>query len=335
VDAISAQPGPEAGALLSLQGLSVELRGARPPLVLVEDVDLELAAGETLCLVGESGCGKSLTALALPGLLPPELVRRSRRLLWRGREIGALGEREQRRLRGAEMAFVFQEPMTSLNPVLTIGTQIGEGLRTHRRLSPAAARARAAELLAEVGVPAAAERLRAYPHELSGGLRQRALIAMALACDPALLIADEPTTALDVSLQAQVLALLAALQQRRGLALLFITHDLAVVAELGGRVLVMYAGQVVEAAPAAALFAAPAHPYTRALLASLPRIDRRSPLTGIPGNVPPAGRAPAGCRFRDRCPLAAAGCAEPQSLRPLAAGRAVRCWLAAEAGPWA
>jgi oligopeptide/dipeptide ABC transporter ATP-binding protein len=328
VETIGAQRVPEAGSLLSLQGLSVELCGRRPPLVLVEDLDLDLAAGATLCLVGESGCGKSLTALALPGLLPPGLVRRSRRFLWRGREIGVLGEREQRRLRGAEMAVVFQEPMTSLNPVLTIGTQIGEGLRAHRRLSRAAARARSGELLAEVGVPAAAARLGAYPHELSGGLRQRALIAMALACDPALLIADEPTTALDVSLQAQVLALLGDLQRRRGLALLFITHDLAVVAELGGRVLVMYAGQVVETAPAAALFAAPAHPYTRALLASLPRIDRRSPLAGIPGSVPPAGRAPAGCRFRDRCPLARADCAEPQVLRALTADRAVRCWLA-------
>ena len=332
MDAISAQALPAPEPLLSLRGLRVELRGARPPLALVDGLDLELDAGQTLCLVGESGCGKSLTALALPGLLPPELVRRSERFRWRGREIGALGEREQRRLRGAEMAFVFQEPMTSLNPVLTIGMQIGEGLRAQRGRSRAAARARAAALLAEVGVPAPAQRLRAYPHELSGGLRQRALIAMALACDPALLIADEPTTALDVSLQAQVLTLLAALQERRGLALLFITHDLAVVAELGGHVLVMYAGQVVESAPAAALFAAPAHPYTQALLASLPRIDQRSPLAGIPGSVPPAGRAPRGCRFRDRCPLARTGCAGPQALRPLAANHAARCWLAGEAG---
>ncbi len=332
MDAISAQALPAPEPLLSLGGLRVELRGVRPPLALVDGIDLELHAGQTLCLVGESGCGKSLSALALPGLLPPELVRRSERFLWRGREIGGLGEREQRRLRGAEMAFVFQEPMTSLNPVLTIGTQIGEGLRAQRGLSRAAARARAAELLAEVGVPAPVQRLRAYPHELSGGLRQRALIAMALACDPALLIADEPTTALDVSLQAQVLALLAALRERRGLALLFITHDLAVVAELGGEVLVMYAGQIVESAPAPALFATPAHPYTQALLASLPRIDRRSPLAGIPGSVPPPGRAPRGCRFRDRCPQARAGCAEPQALRPLAADHAVRCWLAGEAG---
>ncbi|MBM4116323.1 ABC transporter ATP-binding protein [bacterium] len=323
----SATP-PAAAALLEVSGLSVAIRGARPPLRLVEDFACRLAPGQTLSLVGESGCGKSLSALALPGLLPPDLERTSERLLWRGREIGGLAERERRRLRGAEIAFVFQEPLSSLNPVLTIGTQITEVLRAHRRLGRAAARARALALLAEVGVPAPAERLGAYPHELSGGLRQRALIAMALACDPALLIADEPTTALDVSLQAQVLALLAELQRRRGLALLFITHDFGVVSQLGGRVLVMYAGEVVESAPTAALLEAPAHPYTRALLASLPRLDRKCEATGIPGSVPAPGRAPAGCRFRDRCGLARAGCGEPQILRPLGAGRAARCWLA-------
>lgn len=323
----SATPLP-AEALLEVRGLSVTLRGARPPLKLVEDFACRLAPGETLCLVGESGCGKSLSALALPGLLPPELERTSECLRWRGREIGELPERALRRLRGAEIAFVFQEPLSSLNPVLTIGTQITEVLRTHRRLSRGAARERALALLDEVGVPAPAERIGAYPHELSGGLRQRALIAMALACDPALLIADEPTTALDVSRQAQVLALLAELQRRRGLALLFITHDFGVVAQLGGRVLVMYAGEVVEAGPTASVLAAPAHPYTRALLASLPRLDRKCATAGIPGAVPPPGRAPQGCRFRERCALARPACAAPQALRPLSAARAVRCWLA-------
>ncbi|MCB1161589.1 MAG: ABC transporter ATP-binding protein [Candidatus Latescibacteria bacterium] len=321
--------------MLRVRGLRVEHAGHRPPLALVDGVDLALDAGETVCLVGESGCGKSLSALSLPGLLPAGLRRRSESLRWRGREIGALDERALRRLRGAEIGVVFQEPMTSLNPVLRVATQIGEVLREHRGLGRREARARAEQLLAEVGVPAPGARLDSYPHELSGGLRQRVMIAMALACDPALLIADEPTTALDVSLQAQVLALLAGLRERRGLALLFITHDLGVVAALGGRVMVMYAGQVVETGPAATLLAAPAHPYTRALLASLPRVDRRVAMAGIPGSVPPAGRAPAGCRFRDRCGLARPGCERPQTLTPLDAegSLSARCWLAAEGAP--
>ena len=319
--------------LLTVEGLSVASGGPRDSLPLLDGVGFELDVGETLCLVGESGCGKSLTALAIPRLLPPGLRVVEGSLRWRGRDLAAMGEAELRALRGDGIGFIFQEPMSSLNPVLKLGTQIVETLRAHRSLSRQAARGRAAELLAEAGVPGAAERLDSYPHELSGGLRQRATIAMALACDPDLLIADEPTTALDVSVQAQILALLRGLRERRGLALLLITHDLGVVAELGQRVLVMYAGQIVEDASAAALFAEPRHPYTRALLASLPRLDGPGAPSGIPGVVPSPGQAPSGCRFRDRCTLAAPCCAEPQILRALATGRAVRCCRAGEVGP--
>ena len=323
-----------AGApLLEVGGLDVSVAGPGGPVRLVDGVSFSLRAGETLCLVGESGCGKSLTALSVPGLLPAGLTRGAEHLRWRGRDLTALGERAMRAIRGDEIGFIFQEPMSSLNPVLDVGTQIAEVLVAHRGMGRGAARARAAELLAEVGVPGAASRLRSFPHELSGGLRQRVMIAMALACDPALLIADEPTTALDVSIQAQVLGLLDELRRRRELALLLITHDLGVVAELGHRVLVMYAGQIVEEASVAELFAAPAHPYTRALLDSLPRIDRRAPREGIAGSVPAAGRAPSGCRFRDRCPLAQPPCAEPQVLRPVGGGRRLRCCLAGEERP--
>ncbi len=317
--------------LLEIRDLTVKASGPTGPLCLVEEVSFRVRPGETLCLVGESGCGKSLTALSIPGLLPNGLTRTAARLRWRGRELGEMGEPALRALRGDEIGFIFQEPMSSLNPVLNVGTQIAEVLTAHRGMGRAAARERAGELLAEVGVPGASSRLRSFPHELSGGLRQRVMIAMALACDPTLLIADEPTTALDVSIQAQVLALLDDLRRTRDLALLFITHDLGVVAELGHRVLVMYAGQIVEEAPVAELFATPRHPYTKALLASLPRIDRKAPIVGIPGSVPPAGRAPTGCRFRDRCPRAHPPCAEPQALRPLGGERYLRCRLEEEA----
>jgi peptide/nickel transport system ATP-binding protein len=312
----------ETAPLLSLRGLRVEAPGA---LALVEEIEFEIRAGETLCLVGESGCGKSLTALSIPRLLPAGLHMAAGDIRWRGRELTRLDEAALRGLRGAEIGFIFQEPMSSLNPVLTVGVQIAETLLAHGKADRAAARRRAGELLAEVGVPDPVGRLSNYPHELSGGLRQRVMIAMALACDPALLIADEPSTALDVSVQAQVLELLRSLCERRGLALLLITHDLGVVAELGQRVLVMYAGQIVEAASVAELFAAPLHPYTRALMDSLPRLEGEAMPTGIPGAVPRPGLAPAGCRFRDRCTLAASVCEEEQPLRELGGGRALRC----------
>jgi len=317
-----------AGAsLLAVADLRVGFPHEGGHLAAVDGISLDLAAGGTICLVGESGCGKTLTALAIMGLLPPAARRLGGSLRLGGRELTSLPERARRRLRGAEMAMIFQEPMTSLNPVLTVGVQITEALRRRGRLGRRRARERAAALLAEVGVPEPAARLDSYPHELSGGLRQRVMIAMALAGDPALLVADEPTTALDVTVQAQVLAKLRELRERRGLALLLITHDLGVVAQVGGRVLVMYAGQVVEAAPAADLFAAPRHPYTRGLLASLPRPDRPPrPLAAIPGTVPRPGRWPDGCRFRDRCSLAEPACGDGQALRTIGGGRALRCW---------
>ncbi len=322
-------PRTRAEPLLTIRGLRVEAPGALP---LVEEIDFVLRAGETLCLVGESGCGKSLTALSIPRLLPAGLRQTAGEVLWRGRDLSELRGAALRALRGAEIGFIFQEPMSSLNPVLTVGVQITETLRAHGKIDRAAARRRAEELLAEVGVPDPAGRLACYPHELSGGLRQRVMIAMALACDPSLLIADEPSTALDVSVQAQVLELLRSLRESRGLALLLITHDLGVVAELGQRVLVMYAGQIVESAPVADLFAAPLHPYTRALLDSLPRLEGEAMPTGIAGSVPQPGQAPPGCRFRDRCSLAAAACMEEQVLREAGTERSVRCCRISGAG---
>ena len=268
----------------------------------VRDVSFHVNAGETLCLVGESGSGKSVTALSIIRLVqrPGRIARASIRL--KGRELMGLGERDMQHVRGAEIGFVFQEPMTALNPVFTVGNQIEEALRVHGRATRGTARARAIELLAAVSIPEPERRVDDYPHQLSGGLRQRALIAMALACDPVLLIADEPTTALDVTIQAQILELLRDLQQRLGLGLLLITHDLGVVAEMADRVAVMYAGRIVEHAEVKALFADPKHPYTRGLLASIPGDAPGTRLRAIQGTVPPLGALPPGCSFITRCP---------------------------------
>ncbi|NVJ02317.1 ABC transporter ATP-binding protein, partial [Myxococcus sp. AM009] len=268
-------------------------------------------------VVGESGCGKSLTALSLLRLAPEPPVRVvGGEVRFQGRDLLTLPETELRRVRGRHAAMIFQEPMTSLNPVFTVGEQIGEGARLHLGASRAQARDKAVEMLRQVGIPAPAERVDAYPHQLSGGMRQRVMMAMALACDPALLIADEPTTALDVTIQAQILDLLARLQAERGMAVLLITHDLGVVAESCDAVVVMYAGRVVERAPVRALFAWPAHPYTAGLLRSLPsRRDvggapaSRARLRAIPGRVPPLRQLPAGCAFRERCERALDVCA--------------------------
>jgi peptide/nickel transport system ATP-binding protein len=293
---------------------------------MVEDLSLRVRAGCTTALVGESGCGKSLTALALMGLLPrgsasvvAGSIRFSPDPQAAPRELTSLAEGAWAELRGRHLAMIFQEPMTALNPVYTVGEQIIDVLRVHHGLGLRAARARAAELLHEVGIPAAADRLRAYPHELSGGMRQRVLMAMALAGEPEVLVADEPTTALDVTVQAQVLELLERLCARRGLGVLLITHDLGVVAQVAAEVCVMYAGRIVEQATVERLFAEPAHPYTQALLACVPRLDTShadaaetlpsdgdpsSPrLATIPGRVPDASCLPAGCRFHPRCPL--------------------------------
>jgi len=288
--------------LLSVERLNTvfDLPGGTAPAVI--DVSFQLNAGETLCLVGESGSGKSVTALSLLRLVQRPGRIASGRVLFNGRDLLTLGERDMQRVRGAELALVFQEPMTALNPVFTIGDQIAETLIVHGEARGRAARQRAIDLLAAVSIPEPDRRVRDYPHQLSGGLRQRALIAMALACNPSVLIADEPTTALDVTIQAQILDLLRDLKKRFGLALLLITHDLGVVAEMADRVAVMYAGRIVEEAPVRELFRDARHPYTQGLLASIPGGLRGSRLTAIQGTVPPLGQLPPGCPFAPRCP---------------------------------
>ncbi len=300
----------------------------------VDGVTFELERGKTLGVVGESGCGKSVTSLSIMGLVPspPGLIEAGSIEL-DGRELIALPEAEMRRLRGNHVSMIFQEPMTSLNPVHRIGDQIAESVRIHRGASRKEARARAIEMLELVGIPAPKERVDAYPHELSGGMRQRVMIAIALACEPKLLIADEPTTALDVTIQAQILELLGRLKDELGMSILFITHDLGVVAELTDDVVVMYAGKVVERAPTADLYRDPLHPYTRGLLASVPgfgeRAGRRLPT--IAGMVPDLRELPPGCRFRDRCDRAVARCAEAEPpLMSLGPRRAVACFVVAD-----
>jgi peptide/nickel transport system ATP-binding protein len=302
----------------------------------ITDVSFHVQAGETLCLVGESGSGKSVTALSIIRLVqsPGRIAAGSIRL--NGRDLMALGERDLERVRGAEIGFVFQEPMTALNPVFTIGSQIEETLRIHGRATRSTARGRAIELLDSVSVPEPQRRVDEYAHQLSGGLRQRALIALALACQPKLLIADEPTTALDVTIQGQILELLADLQQRLGLGLLLITHDLGVVAGMADRVAVMYAGRIVEASPVKPLFAEPKHPYTRGLLASMPGDAPGTRLRAIRGTVPPLGALPPGCSFSSRCPDRFEPCEQAHpadTLFPLAGGqsRAVKCYLHGQA----
>ncbi len=271
----------------------------------VDGVSFELPDGGTLGVVGESGCGKSVTSLSIMRLLPEPAGRIERgRVLFEGKDLVSLPEREMRSLRGNRISMIFQEPMTSLNPVHRVGRQIGEAVRLHRGASSAKARKRAIEMLDLVGIPAPRQRVDAFPHELSGGMRQRVMIAMALACEPRLLIADEPTTALDVTIQAQILELLRKLQGEMGMSILFITHDLGVVAELTDQVVVMYAGRIVERAPTRLLFTEPLHPYTRGLLASVPGSDAhvgRKRLPTIAGMVPDLRSLPRGCRFQDRC----------------------------------
>jgi oligopeptide/dipeptide ABC transporter ATP-binding protein len=281
-----------------------------------------------LALVGESGCGKTMTALAIMGLVPEPAGRiAAGRIGFDGVDLQSLTAAERRAYRGSRIGMIFQEPMTSLNPAFTIGDQIGEGLVRHRGLSRRAARAEAIEMLRRVHVPAPHERADDYPHRLSGGMRQRAMIAMALACQPALLIADEPTTALDVTIQAQILELLRELREATGTAMLLITHDLGVVAETADRVAVMYAGRIVEEAPVGRLFAAPQHPYTIGLLGAVPLLaGRRSRLATIEGNVPDPLHLPPGCRFAPRCPFAEPRChAEDPTLLELGPGHRAAC----------
>ena len=301
-------------ALLEVSNLDIRFATPRGELTAVQGLGFSIDAGEILAIVGESGCGKSVTAMSVLRLVPqpPGRVRGAIRL--GGRDLLTLSEREMRALRGKDIGMIFQEPMTSLNPVLTIGRQIGETLRTHEGLSARDARARAVELLALVGIAEPARRVGEYPHQLSGGMRQRVMIAIALACTPRLLIADEPTTALDVTIQAQILDLMRDLRARVGAAIMLITHDLGVVAEMAQRVVVMYAGRKVEEAAVGELFARPLHPYTRGLLGAVPRLGSslaaasRTRLAEIPGQVPSLIGALAGCLFAGRCPLASDLC---------------------------
>jgi peptide/nickel transport system ATP-binding protein len=317
--------------LLEVRGLKTHFHTDRGLFRAVDGIDFAVGRGKTVGLVGESGCGKSVTSLSVMGLVasPPGKVAADS-VLFDGREVLGLSADERRRLRGAAMSMIFQEPMTSLNPVHTIGQQIVEAILAHTRVSPLAARKRAIEMLELVRIPSAAERIDDYPHRLSGGMRQRVMIAMALSCEPALLIADEPTTALDVTIQAQILDLLQDLQRRLGMAILIITHDLGVIAEVADDVLVMYAGKIVEQAPVDALFADPQHPYTIGLLGSIPRLDvERERLATIEGTVPSPNHQPKGCRFSPRCPFADRRChAEPPPLRPLGTEHLVACWKA-------
>ena len=320
-------PNPEP-RLLSVSHLTTgfDQEGRFVPAVI--DVSFGVAAGETLCIVGESGSGKSLTALSIMRLIQTPGRIASGQIVFKGRDLLTLPEREMQHVRGAEIGLIFQEPMTALNPVYTIGNQIEETLRIHGRATRGNAPQKAIELLATVSVPHPERRVREYPHQLSGGLRQRALIALALACGPALLIADEPTTALDVTIQAQILDLLRDLQKRMGLALLLITHDLGVVAEMADRVAVMYAGRLVEEAPVEPLFADPKHPYTRGLMASMPGGVPGARLKAIQGTVPALGQLPAGCAFAPRCPDRFEPCPiAPPGATPVGPERSVKCYL--------
>ena len=316
-----------AAPLLSIDGLTVEFPSAKGALRAVDDVSLHVNRGETLGLVGESGSGKSMTALAVIGLVPPPGRIAGGSVRFNGADLTGMRERDLRRIRGAGVGFVFQEPMTALNPVFTIGSQLIETLAAHDIASGKAAERKAAELLDAVRLPDPERRLRDYPHQLSGGQRQRALIAMALACDPALLIADEPTTALDVTVQAEILDLLREMKSRLGLALLLITHDLGVVAETADRVAVMYAGRIVEQSPVAELFSDPLHPYTRGLLGSMPGREQGRQLRAIPGVVPPLGNLPPGCTFAPRCPDRFEPCDKARPGDALLGERSVKCYL--------
>jgi peptide/nickel transport system ATP-binding protein len=316
-------------ALLEVERLEVRIPLATGMLHPVRQVSFSVARGEMLCIVGESGCGKSLTALSLMDLLPRRAERSAARLVFDGIDLLRLGERRMADLRGDRMAMIFQEPMTSLNPAYTVGNQLAEVLQRHRKASRAAARERAVHLLERVGITAAAERLEQYPHQLSGGLRQRVMIAMALMCGPKLIIADEPTTALDVTIQAQILHLLAEIQRELGVAIVLITHDLGIVARMASRVAVMYAGEIVETGTAREMFERPLHPYTQGLLRCIPipgKTRRGARLGAIPGVVPSLVGEMTGCAFRNRCRFTEARCAGAAiALDEIAPGRAYRC----------
>jgi peptide/nickel transport system ATP-binding protein/oligopeptide transport system ATP-binding protein len=320
-----------AGPLLEVRDLKTYFNTDRGLFRAVDGISFTVDRGQTVGLVGESGCGKSVTSLSVMGLVPsPPGIVSGEAVFFEGRDILRLPADERRQLRGGKLSMIFQEPMTSLNPVHTVGRQIVEAILAHDAVSPRAARDRAIEMLDLVRIPSPASRFDDFPHRMSGGMRQRVMIAMALACQPALVIADEPTTALDVTIQAQILDLLQDLQDRLGMAVLIITHDLGVIAEVADKVLVMYAGKIVESASAPDLFADPQHPYTIGLLGSIPRLDAvRDRLATIEGSVPSPDRQPRGCRFSPRCPFADRRCREePPPLRDIAPDHRVACWQA-------
>ena len=313
-------------ALLDIKNLSVEFPTRRGRVRAVEGVDLSIDEGEVVGIVGESGSGKSVSALAVMGLVAEPGRVEAERLSFDGRDLRALGAAERRAITGRDVAMIFQEPMTSLNPCFTVGFQIAEALAVHEGGSRRARRRRVIELLEQVGIPDARSRLNAYPHQLSGGMNQRVMIAMAIACNPRLLIADEPTTALDVTIQRQILDLLLDLQRQRGMALILITHNMGVVAQTAQRVVVMYAGQVMEEGKAADIFVRPRHPYTAALLDALPeRAEGKKRLAAIPGVVPGLSDRPSGCLFNPRCRYASDRCLAERPPLGLGEGRAVRC----------
>lgn len=319
--------------LLSVEHLTTVFDMPSGPLRAVDDVGFEIRTGETLGLVGESGSGKSITALSILRLVQPPGRIAGGRLLFKGRNLMDLSEREMQAVRGAEIALVFQEPMTALNPVFTIGDQIAETLVVHRRATKRQARDEAVELLRRVRIPSPESRVKDYPHQLSGGMRQRVMIAIALACAPSLVIADEPTTALDVTIQAQILDLLREMQSVFDLSLLLITHDLGIVAETADRVVVMYAGRVVETGPVRSILRSPQHPYTRGLLASMPSGVPGERLRAIDGSVPMLGQLPRGCAFHPRCPDRFERCVTaPPSDYPVGVQQYAKCYLYEEAG---
>ena len=321
-------------ALLEIRGLKTHFKTDDGWLHAVDGVDIAVDGGETVCVVGESGCGKSVTAmtvLKLVAMPPGKIV--AGQVMWQGRDLVPLDNDEMRKIRAKEIAIIFQEPMTSLNPVYTVGDQIAESVRLHEGVSRREAMDRAVEMLKLVHIPTPDKRVRDYPHQFSGGMRQRVMIAIALACNPKLLIADEPTTALDVTIQAQILELIGELKERLGMAVMLITHAMGVVAEVAQRVVVMYAGKVVEEAPVTALFANPRHPYTQGLIRSIPRIDTAAThkvrLEAIPGSVPKLINPAEGCRFASRCRLAIPECSQATPpLREVAPGHKVACILA-------
>jgi oligopeptide/dipeptide ABC transporter ATP-binding protein len=324
----------QARALLEIDGLTIDHVGSPEQRGLVHDIRLSIAAGQTAALVGESGCGKTMTAMAILGLLPTAMRVSAGSIMFDGVDLVTSSRRVLRRLRGKEISVVFQDPMSSLNPTMSLGDQIAEARRLHLGESWRAARRHAVRLLDTVGIDSPAQRARAYPHELSGGMQQRAMIAAAISCDPRLIVADEPTTALDVTVQADILDLLRDLQRDREMAVLLVTHDLGVVADFCSTIAVMYAGQIVDRGPVEEVLTSPLHPYTEALLSALPRLGRsRTYLDVIPGRVPPAGSFPTGCRFEPRCRHAVDSiCRKPQPEIELETDRTSRCVRVASHG---